>query len=58
LVGKPERKRTFKRPRRRWKYVRIDLNEVKWEGVDWMHLDQDRDQWRAVVKTVMNPWVP
>jgi hypothetical protein len=30
------------------------LREIGWEGVDWMHLAQDRDQQRAVVKTVMN----
>jgi hypothetical protein len=29
-----------------------------WEGVDWMHLAQDRDQWQAVVNTVMNLRVP
>jgi hypothetical protein len=30
------------------------LKEVGWEGVDWMPLAQDRDQWRAFVNTVMN----
>jgi hypothetical protein len=29
-----------------------------WEGVDWMHLDQDMVQWWAHVNTVMNLWVP
>jgi hypothetical protein len=28
--------------------------EMRWEGVDWMHLVQDRDQWRALVNTKMN----
>jgi hypothetical protein len=32
--------------------------ETVWEGVDWIHLAQDRDQWRVVVNTVMNLWVP
>jgi hypothetical protein len=32
----------------------MDLTEVEWEDVDWIHLDQDRDHWRAVVNTVMN----
>jgi cobalamin biosynthesis Mg chelatase CobN len=32
----------------------MDLREIGWEIVDWMHLAQDRDQWQAVVKTVMN----
>jgi hypothetical protein len=30
------------------------LREIGWEGVDWMHLAQDMDNWRAVVNTVMN----
>jgi hypothetical protein len=38
--------------------VRIDLSEIGWEGVDWMHLAQDRDQQRKVVKTVLNLRVP
>jgi hypothetical protein len=38
--------------------IRTDLKEVVWAGVDWMHLDQDRDQWRAAVNTVMNLPVP
>jgi hypothetical protein len=29
-----------------------------WEGVDWIHLAQDRDQWQALVNTVMNLQVP
>jgi hypothetical protein len=36
----------------------MDLMEMGWEVVDWMHLAQDRDQWRAVVNTVMNLQVP
>jgi hypothetical protein len=34
--------------------IKMDLREVGWEGVNWMHLVQDRDQWRAVVNTAMN----
>jgi hypothetical protein len=34
------------------------LREIGWEGVNWMHLAEDADQWRAVVNTVMNFWVP
>jgi len=36
----------------------MDLRDVGWEGVDWIHLAQDMDQWRAVVNTVMNLRVP
>jgi hypothetical protein len=36
----------------------MDLREIKWEDVDWMHLAQDRDQWKAIVNMVMNLWVP
>jgi hypothetical protein len=55
LVGKPEGKRPLGRPRRRWENgIRIDLREIGWRSVDWIHLAQDRDRWRAVVNTVMN----
>jgi hypothetical protein len=36
----------------------MDLRETGWEVVEWMHLDQDREKWWAVVNTVMNLWVP
>jgi hypothetical protein len=35
----------------------MDLREIEWEVVDWIHLAQGRDQWRAV-NTVMNLRVP
>jgi hypothetical protein len=38
--------------------IKMDLREIRWEGLDWMHLAQDRGQWRAVVNTVMNFRVP
>jgi len=39
LVGKPERKRRLGRPRSRWKdNIEIDLQEVGWEGMDWIDL--------------------
>jgi hypothetical protein len=36
----------------------MDLEEVGWEGVGWIHLDEDRVQRWALVITVMNLWVP
>jgi hypothetical protein len=55
LVGKPEGKRPPGRPRHRWQNnFRMDLREMGWEIVDWIHLAEERDQWRVLVKTVMN----
>jgi hypothetical protein len=59
LVGKPEGRRSLRRPRRRWEdNIKMDLREVGWEGADWIDLAQDRDRWRALVYTVMNLRVP
>jgi hypothetical protein len=59
LVGKPEVKRPLGRPRRRWEdNNKVDLREIGWGGMDWIDLAQDRDQWRAVVSTVINLRVP
>jgi len=44
LIRIPEGKRPFRRPRCRWEdNIRRDLREIEWEGVDWMHLPQDRN---------------
>jgi hypothetical protein len=59
LVGKPEEKTPLGRPRRMWvDNIKTDLRAIGWEGVDWIELAQDRDQWRALVNTVMNLRVP
>jgi hypothetical protein len=36
----------------------MDLREIGWEVVDWMHLAQDREQWQALLNTVMNLHIP
>jgi hypothetical protein len=59
LVGKPEGKRPLGRPRGRWvDNIKMDLREIEWDGMDWIDLVQDRDQWRTLVNTVMNFRVP
>jgi hypothetical protein len=59
LVKKPEGKRPLGRPRRRWvNNIKIYLREIEWDAVDWINLAQERDQWRALVNTVMNLTVP
>jgi len=52
---KREGKRPLGRPKRkRGDNIRMDLRELGWEGVDWIHAAQDRDHWRAVVNTGIN----
>jgi hypothetical protein len=58
LVGKPKGKRPLGRPRRRWVDNIKMILEIGWDGMDWIKLAQDRDQWRALVNMVMNPLVP
>jgi hypothetical protein len=59
FVGKPEEKGQLGRPRRRWEdNIRMDLRKIRWGGMDWIDLAQDRDQWRALVNTIMNLLVP
>jgi hypothetical protein len=59
LVGKPEGRRSLEGQRRRWvSNIKINLREIGWDGVDWIDMAQDRDQWRALVNTVLNLRVP
>jgi hypothetical protein len=60
LVGKPGRRRTLGRPKRRWEdNIKMDLWEVGCGcGGEWMELVQDRDRWRAFVSTVMSLRIP
>jgi hypothetical protein len=55
VVGKPEEKRPLGRPRRRWVgNIKMNLRDIEWGDMDWIHVGQDGDQWRALVNTVMN----
>jgi hypothetical protein len=54
LVGIPEGKRSFGRPRRRWEdNIEMNLQDVG-RGIDWIDMAQDRDRWRGLVNAVMN----
>jgi hypothetical protein len=59
LVEKPEGKIPLGRPRRRWvNNINMDLIGIGCDGVDWIDMAQDMDQWRALVNTVLNLRVP
>jgi hypothetical protein len=56
LVAKPEGKTPLRRPKCRCvDNIKMDLREIGWDGVDWIDMAQDRDQWRALVKTILKP---
>jgi hypothetical protein len=59
LVERPEGRRPPGRHRRRWEdKIKMDLGETGFGDLDWIYLAQDRDRWRALVKTVMSLRVP
>jgi hypothetical protein len=59
LVGRPEGRRPLGRPRHRWEdNIKVDLREIGFADMDWIHWAQDRDRWRGLVNTVMNLRVP
>jgi len=58
LVGRPDGKGLFGRPRNRWEDIKIDLQELRWGGVGWIGPAQDRDSWRALLNALMNLRVP
>jgi hypothetical protein len=58
-VEKLEGTRPLGRPRRRWvDNIKMDFREIGWGAMEWTDLAQNKEQWRALVNTVMNLWVP
>ena len=58
-MGKSEGKRPLGSPRRIWEdNIKMDLREVGYGHGEWIDLAEDRDQWRAYVREVMNLRVP
>jgi hypothetical protein len=57
--GKTEGTRSIGKPGHKWEdIITMDLGEIVWSGMDWIHLAEDRDPWQAVMNMVMNLWVP
>jgi hypothetical protein len=58
-VRKRDGKGTLEGPRRRCeKFIKIDLNKIKWKGVDWIHVAVDREKRWDVVNAAMKRRVP
>jgi hypothetical protein len=59
LVGKPEGKRPIEKPKRWWVgNIKMNVREIGWDGIDWIVLAEDRDQWKVLVRTVIKLRVP
>jgi hypothetical protein len=55
LVGRHEKQASLGRSDRSCEDIKMGLQEVGWEGMDWIDLAEDRDSWWALVNAVMNP---
>jgi hypothetical protein len=56
---KARRKEPLEKPRHRWEdNIKMDLRRIRWGDMDWIHLAQERDQWKALENMVMNHQVP
>jgi hypothetical protein len=59
LVGKPEGKKPMGKPRHGWvDNIKMDLRDIGCDGMDWVDVAQDRNQWMAIVNTVMSLRIP
>jgi hypothetical protein len=59
LVGKPEGKRPIGISRCRWEdNIKMDLRDIGWNNMDWIHVVLDMEQWRALANTAVNLRVP
>jgi hypothetical protein len=55
LIGKPEGNRPLGKHWRRWEdNIRMDVRKIGREGVDWIHLAQERNQWQVLMNMIMN----
>jgi hypothetical protein len=58
-VGKPEGKWQLEEPICRWEdKIKTGVKAIAWSGIDWIDLSNDRDQWRVLMNTIMNPQIP
>jgi ribosome recycling factor len=53
-----DKRETLRKTRKLVDNIKMDVREVRWDGMDWIYRAQERDQWRALVNTVMNLQVP
>jgi hypothetical protein len=59
LVGRPELRRSLERTRISWEdNIKVDFQEVEWEGMGWTDVAEDRDRWPALGNAVKNLRVP
>jgi hypothetical protein len=59
LFGNPKGRRPLERPEcSREDNVKMDLKGIGLEGVDLIHLAQDRNEFQGVVNLMLNTWVP
>ena len=55
ILRKPDEKRPLGNPRRRSEYnIKMNLEVVGWDSMNWTRVAQNKDKWRAVVINVMN----